>query len=300
MGALAIANDTTKIMTGAISTWGIRSGGGTTPDGVVYFGEMSDAKIEVTSLGRPATRQNEWPHGHRFTATAKVLGTAKAACLAKLNLLNNYVNTHVITLANGQTIGGTNLGTTWKFVCDGGYDADRYLEITADLSFPHSGQAVDFDSIWDPAAQTAATAGDPLYGFAPGASLNAGIYTIGLASAAMTNATLTHFRNTSLVVDPLVVKDSGGRSIQFGCKMIFGFDWMQTGEVGDIDLFNTIIGQNDIDLILTFAADDAIITAPGMGLKYTYNAGGNFDEIAFQRVELSRCYTPAEFVALIS
>lgn len=297
MAAFGFSTDYTNILQAGITDWKIQSGK-SGEVGFVSILPLAEGTVVLKSNATPDSKKRMKPFGAGLEARARILGTEKTTCLQKLHLLTGYMNTHRIEMNNGKYFRGA-MGTFWRFVCDGSYDANRYIEIGADLGMLLShASLVDIDETLTGGLAAASDAADYLYGFAPGTIYPAGFSNLETRNAGETNwETVGAFRNVSLTAELGVTKDSKLRSIGYIVNVNVGFDMMQTDE--ELALLDTFAaGEPDFRVTLS---DGTIFTfADNVGLSFEHHNDRDLDDIAYTRVSAMGSMTPAAFVAVIS
>jgi hypothetical protein len=297
MAAFGFTTDYTNVLTAGISDWKIFSGKAGEV-GFVSLLPLAEGTVVLKTNSTADTRKRTRPFGAGVEARAKILGTEKTTCLQKLHLLTGYMNTHRIAMTNGKYFRGE-MGTFWKFVCDGGYEANRFVEIGADLGMLLSHASLtDIDDTLTAGMAAASDAADYLYGFAPGTIYPAGFSNLETRNAGETNwETVGAFRNPSLTAELGVTKDSKMRSIGYMVTVNIGFDMMQADEeLALLDSFAA--GEPDFRATL---ADGTIFTfADNVGLSFEHHNDKDMDDIAYTKVSATGAMTPAQFVAVIS
>jgi hypothetical protein len=294
MAAFGFTTDYTHILPAGISSWLIKSGkSGET--GAVELAPIADATVKIATLSANDSRKRAHPFAFGLEARCKVLGTAKTSCLQKLNLLTGYMNTHQITAINGKSY-TDEMGTYWKFVCDGNIDVNRYIEIGADVGLINGTSILD--TILGESTLPASASSDYLYGLSPGTIYPASFSALTVRNAAETAwEVIGTWRNPSLTAELKVVKDGNLRSIGYAVDVQLSFEMMQTDD--EIELLDTLAAaQTDFKATLQ---DGTIFTfADNMGLNFSFDNASDIDDIAFIKVTGMCTLTPAEFVACIS
>ena len=295
MAAFGFATDYTHILPAGISSWLIKSGK-SGEAGAVELAPIADGTVKIGTYVATDSRKRAHPFGFGLEARAKILGTAKASCLQKLNLLTGYLNTHQIVAISGESYTGS-MGTYWKFVCDGSIDVNRYLEFGCDLGIINGTSTLDgilSGPSLDPSPST-----DYLYGFTPGTIYPASFSALTVRNAGETAwEVIGAWRNPSLTAELKVVKDNNGRSIGYAVDVQLSFEMMQTYSA-EANLLDSL-AANQTDFLATLQ-DGTIFTFVGnMGMSFTYDNASDMDDIAFIKVTGTCTLTPTEFVACIS
>jgi hypothetical protein len=290
MAAFGFTTDRTNLLPAGITSWVVQRLGDT---GGIELAPIADATVAVKTLSARDSLQRQFPFAFGFEARCKVLGTAKTTFLQKLALLPGHVNTHQITGINGKIYTAV-CGAYFKFVCDGSIDANRYVEIGADLGLLGS----SLDTLLSTGAVAAAGSADALYGMAPGTIYPAGFSAISTRNAGETAwETLGAFRNPSLTAELKVVKDQNLSSFGYAVNVNIGFDLMQTDE--EILLLDSFAaGKPDLKVTLM---DGTILTfADNTGVDFTLSDSSDMDDIVFIHVTATGTLTVAAFNSCIS
>lgn len=298
MAAFGFSADYNNVLTAGVSEWLIKSGK-SGDVGYVSILPIAEATAVVKTHSTADTRKRQKPFGAGIELRAKILGTSKTTCLQKLHLLCGYMNYHSVGFINAKGVSGQ-MGTFWRFVCDGNYDANRFIEIGADLGFLLADASLtDLDAVLNGGgSEVAADAADVLYGFAPGTVYPAGFSNLETRNAGEVSwETVGAFRNVSLTAELGVTKDSKLRSIGYCVNFNVAFDMMQTDEeLALLDSFAA--GEPDLKVTLS---DGTIFTfANNIGIAFEYHNDKDMDDIAYTRVTASGSVSPATFVTLIS
>lgn len=294
MAAFGFAANGTNIVTAGLSTWMIKSKKAGEV-GYVSLGtasNMAEGSVTMESLTVKTTRGHEKPYATKIDAAAKILGTSKA-CLQKLNLISDYGVSSSIIAINGEKF-AADMGFGWRFVCQGGYEANRYLEVSADLTVQSSYMPLILVGV----TETAADPADYLYGFAPGTIYPAGFQALETRNAGETAwETMGKFQNPAFTATLVTTKESQGRSVGYAVACEISGDLMQTAD--NIDLMDNLEAGTP-DFKATLSEGTYITFADNIGVHWTYSNASDMGDIAKIHVVGSCLLTPAEFVACIS
>ena len=294
MATIGFATDLSNIKRDGIATWKFKHG---TDIGHYSFGKLRDGKISILPLIETDSYQRQNQHGIRIEASAKAMNTHKSKIIELAGALGTLGTHQIITAQNGVTYTG-DLGLRWRFVCEGGMEKQRYIEIFADgyLWVDHASYADLTTLLATPSAGTA-NATDVFYTWDPtdpagyiGAAAKE--IKLNLAGEAEDVGSIRKFR---LIIEGQANVDDYGISVVDTVNIQTDFEMRQTT---DELAFMEVAVKNVYGYTITLA-DGAILALPSqLGFQFEHSLLTDTKDIAFIKVTGGGSITPSAFATL--
>lgn len=294
MAAVGFALDYSHIKRDGIATWQFKHGGDT---GHYSFGKLRDGKLSLVPLIETDSYQRQKQHGIKIDASAKVMNTHKSKVIELIGSLGTLSTNQIITAGNGATY-NADLGLRWRFVCEGGMEKQRYLEIFADgmIWIDHASYPDLATLLTTPSAGTAAT-GDVFYTWSaddPTGYVGASAKLVYI-SLDGTTETVGSIRNFRLIVEGQATPDDYGISTVHTVNIQTEFEMRQTS--AELAFMESSDHADNVDYAITLA-DGAVLALSSFGFQFEHGLLTDTKDIAFIKVTGGASIAPATFASL--
>lgn len=292
---IGFGTDLSHLQRDGIATWKFKHG---TDTGHYSFGKLRDGKVSLEPLTEITSYQMQKQHGIRINASAKVMNTPKTTVVELMPNLGTAATNHIITLQNAKTFEG-DWGLRWRFVCEGGYEKQRYIEIFADgmIHVDHASYE-DLGTILSTPSAGTPDAGDTFYTWS---AEDAAGYVAAAAKQIQISLdgnleTVGSVRKFTLYIEGQADQDDYGVSTVHTINIQTAFELRQTS--AELAFMANAVKNNVIGWSITLA-DGAVLALPTqIGFEFQYNAQTDTKDLAVLRIAGGGSISPSDFAAL--
>ena len=298
MSAFGFSPTGNDILVDGIASWKVKWSGATPDDAYYDLGSTYDGVAALSTISRETSRKAPRPHAGKFQASAKFMDLCDTEAKVELlsSMMGNNLLAQSIATVSGKNFAGT-MGSKWRFVIDGGYDANRYVELFADLNLLSSG----FDTLMGSAPATGTPdSGDVLYGFdslTTNNPMTSGVTALETRNAGETSwEAFPTWRNVKFTAETMGGQDYAGRTRGHSISVDIEADVIESATARL--LLDTMAGGTPDVRVTT--ADGLIITiADLIGFDFNYSVGSNMDDFSFIKVSWKGSLLASDWAGVI-
>lgn len=295
MAAVGFALDTSNIQRDGIASWKFKT---RSDIGHYPIGRVRDGKIAITPLTEITSYQQQKQHGMRIDASAKIMNTHKSKVIELLPTLGVFPVNHIITAQNGTTYTG-DFGCHWRFVCEGGMEKQRYVEIFADgmLWIDHASYADLGTVLASPSAGTANSA-DYFYTWDPTdptGYIGAACKTVQMSL----NGTLEDVgtvRKFRLIIEGVGDQDDYGLTNVHTINILVEFEMRQTFD--ELAFMASSVALDTVGYSFTLADGATLVLPTQLGFQFEHGLLTDTKDIGFIKITGGGSISPLSFAAL--